>query len=143
MPVGRLGFIVSSIGLRRTGCGYPAACYSNPFWVDHTQTCQVRPSPASESRKQSWAAPDRFTNHLGLLYVRYPRPRPVALGGVVFFMMKGVCVRALISVSDKRDLGAFAIGLRAVDVEIFSTGNTARCLTDAGIAVRPVSDLTG
>src|SRR4051794_2934480 len=43
--------------------------YSNPSWVDHTQTCQVRPSAASESRKQSGAAPDRFTNHLGLLYI--------------------------------------------------------------------------
>ena len=80
---------------------------------------------------------------MAVCYAGYPRPRPVALGGVVFFMMKGVCVRALISVSDKRDLEAFAIGLRALDVEIFSTGNTARRLAEAGIAVRPVSDLTG
>src|SRR5215216_4739931 len=54
------------------------ASYSNPSRVDHTQTCQVRPSPASESRKQSWAAPDRFTNHLGLLYCAHLLCIPIA-----------------------------------------------------------------
>lgn len=52
-------------------------------------------------------------------------------------------MRALISVSDKRGLALFAAGLQALDVEIFSTGNTARSLSDAGVAVQSVSALTG
>jgi phosphoribosylaminoimidazolecarboxamide formyltransferase/IMP cyclohydrolase len=52
-------------------------------------------------------------------------------------------VRALISVSDKHDIVPFAAGLQALGVEIFSTGNTARSLADAGIAVESVSKLTG
>ncbi len=52
-------------------------------------------------------------------------------------------MRALISVSDKHDIVPFAAGLQALGVEIFSTGNTARSLADAGIAVQSVSKLTG
>ena len=37
----------------------------------------------------------------------------------------------------------FAAGLQALGVEIFSTGNTARRLADAGVAVQSVSKLTG
>jgi phosphoribosylaminoimidazolecarboxamide formyltransferase/IMP cyclohydrolase len=49
----------------------------------------------------------------------------------------------LISVSNKQGLEVFAAGLRSLDVEIFSTGNTARRLNDAGIDARSVSELTG
>jgi phosphoribosylaminoimidazolecarboxamide formyltransferase/IMP cyclohydrolase len=52
-------------------------------------------------------------------------------------------VRALISVSDKRGLEAFAAGLQALGITIFSTGNTARYLAQAGIAAQSVSELTG
>jgi phosphoribosylaminoimidazolecarboxamide formyltransferase/IMP cyclohydrolase len=52
-------------------------------------------------------------------------------------------VRALISVSDKQGIEPFAAGLQALGVEIFSTGNTARRIADAGIAVQSVSKLTG
>jgi phosphoribosylaminoimidazolecarboxamide formyltransferase/IMP cyclohydrolase len=51
--------------------------------------------------------------------------------------------RALISVSDKTGLIAFARALAALDVEILSTGGSARALRDAGIAVREVSEHTG
>jgi phosphoribosylaminoimidazolecarboxamide formyltransferase / IMP cyclohydrolase len=52
-------------------------------------------------------------------------------------------VRALISVSDKHGVEPFAAGLQVLGVEIFSTGNTARRLADAGVAVQSVSKLTG
>jgi phosphoribosylaminoimidazolecarboxamide formyltransferase / IMP cyclohydrolase len=51
--------------------------------------------------------------------------------------------RALISVSDKTGIVDFARNLQRFDVEIISTGGTAKTLRDAGIAVRDVSDLTG
>ena len=51
--------------------------------------------------------------------------------------------RALLSVSDKTGIVELARGLAARDFEIVSTGGTARTLTDAGIAVIGVSDLTG
>ncbi len=51
--------------------------------------------------------------------------------------------RALISVSDKRGIVDLARGLAALDIEILSTGGTAKALTDAGIAVTPVEDFTG
>jgi phosphoribosylaminoimidazolecarboxamide formyltransferase / IMP cyclohydrolase len=51
--------------------------------------------------------------------------------------------RALISVYDKTGLVDFARELATLDIEIVSTGGTARLLRDAGIAVRDVSDLTG
>jgi phosphoribosylaminoimidazolecarboxamide formyltransferase / IMP cyclohydrolase len=51
--------------------------------------------------------------------------------------------RALISVSDKEGLAAFAKGLVNLGVEILSTGGTARYLSDQGIRVREVSDFTG
>ncbi len=51
--------------------------------------------------------------------------------------------RALLSVSDKADLVPFARALASRGVEIVSTGGTARALTDAGIDVRPIEDLTG
>lgn len=51
--------------------------------------------------------------------------------------------RALLSVTDKSGLVEFAQGLSQFQVEILSTGGTARMLRDAGLAVREVSDFTG
>ena len=51
--------------------------------------------------------------------------------------------RALVSVSDKTGLEAFAAALARHGVAILSTGGTARVLRDAGIAVTDVSDHTG
>lgn len=51
--------------------------------------------------------------------------------------------RALISVSDKTGLIDFARFLHEKNVEILSTGGTAKALRDAGIAVKEVSDHTG
>jgi phosphoribosylaminoimidazolecarboxamide formyltransferase/IMP cyclohydrolase len=51
--------------------------------------------------------------------------------------------RALISVSDKRDLIPFASGLAEMGVEILSTGGTCRQLVEAGIEAIEVSEKTG
>ncbi len=51
--------------------------------------------------------------------------------------------RALISVSDKTGVVEFATMLQKWDVEILSTGGTARLLENAGIPVVHVSDYTG
>ncbi len=51
--------------------------------------------------------------------------------------------RALISVSDKSGLGAFAKALGDRGVEILSTGGTAKAIRDAGTSVKEVSDYTG
>jgi phosphoribosylaminoimidazolecarboxamide formyltransferase / IMP cyclohydrolase len=51
--------------------------------------------------------------------------------------------RALISVSDKTGLFDLANTLKQFDVEIISTGGTARTLRDAGIHVTDVSQVTG
>jgi len=50
--------------------------------------------------------------------------------------------RALISVSDKTGILDFARELKRFNVEIISTGGTAKALRDAGIEVREVSDVT-
>jgi len=51
--------------------------------------------------------------------------------------------RALISVSDKRDVIPFASGLAEMGAEILSTGGTCRQLKEAGIAAIEVSAKTG
>ena len=51
--------------------------------------------------------------------------------------------RALISVYDKTDLGSLAQSLVKKDVEILSTGGTAKHLHELGIKIREVSDQTG
>ncbi len=51
--------------------------------------------------------------------------------------------RALLSVSDKTGLAAFARGLRDRGFELVSTGGTARTLAEAGLPVVNVSDVTG
>ncbi|MBA2525212.1 MAG: bifunctional phosphoribosylaminoimidazolecarboxamide formyltransferase/IMP cyclohydrolase [Pyrinomonadaceae bacterium] len=51
--------------------------------------------------------------------------------------------RALISVSDKTGVVDLARELKRYDVEIISTGGTAKALREAGIDVTDVSELTG
>ncbi|HKJ82655.1 MAG TPA: bifunctional phosphoribosylaminoimidazolecarboxamide formyltransferase/IMP cyclohydrolase [Mariprofundaceae bacterium] len=51
--------------------------------------------------------------------------------------------RALISVSDKTGVVEFARHLSDQQIEILSTGGTARLLRESGITVRDVSDYTG
>ena len=51
--------------------------------------------------------------------------------------------RALLSVTDKTGLVAFAQLLAAFGVELVSTGGTARALRDAGLQVQDISELTG
>lgn len=51
--------------------------------------------------------------------------------------------RALLSASDKAGLVDLAQALAARNVELVSTGGTAKALRDAGLTVRDVADLTG
>ena len=52
--------------------------------------------------------------------------------------------RALISVSDKTGIVAFATALqKEFNIELVSTGGTAKTLRDAGLQVKDISDLTG
>jgi phosphoribosylaminoimidazolecarboxamide formyltransferase / IMP cyclohydrolase len=51
--------------------------------------------------------------------------------------------RAILSVTDKSGLVDFARKLAALDVELVSTGGTAKLLRDSGIAVKDISELTG
>ena len=51
--------------------------------------------------------------------------------------------RALLSVSDKRGVVELARGLAELEVEIVSTGGTARELAGGGVAVRSIEDFTG
>ncbi len=51
--------------------------------------------------------------------------------------------RALVSVSDKRDLIPFVSGLTELGIEIVSTGGTCRRLREAGIGAIEVSEKTG
>jgi phosphoribosylaminoimidazolecarboxamide formyltransferase / IMP cyclohydrolase len=51
--------------------------------------------------------------------------------------------RAILSVTDKTGLVDFARKLSALNIELISTGGTAKLLRDSGIAVRDISELTG
>ncbi|WP_269792794.1 bifunctional phosphoribosylaminoimidazolecarboxamide formyltransferase/IMP cyclohydrolase [Stenotrophomonas sp. Iso1] len=51
--------------------------------------------------------------------------------------------RALLSVSDKTGLVELARALAARNVELLSTGGTAKAIRDAGLPVKDVSDVTG
>ncbi len=51
--------------------------------------------------------------------------------------------RALISVSDKTGVAEFARALAGHGIELVSTGGTRKALSDAGLTVLDVSDLTG
>jgi phosphoribosylaminoimidazolecarboxamide formyltransferase / IMP cyclohydrolase len=57
--------------------------------------------------------------------------------------MSARVARALLSVSDKSGLVAFASGLARLGVTLLSTGGTARALTEAGLAVVEIGDYTG
>ncbi|HYM15068.1 MAG TPA: bifunctional phosphoribosylaminoimidazolecarboxamide formyltransferase/IMP cyclohydrolase [Dehalococcoidia bacterium] len=52
-------------------------------------------------------------------------------------------LRAILAPYDKTGLVELARGLEALGVELYATGNTQRILREQGVAVRPVSDLTG
>ncbi|HTO79436.1 MAG TPA: bifunctional phosphoribosylaminoimidazolecarboxamide formyltransferase/IMP cyclohydrolase, partial [Methylocystis sp.] len=54
---------------------------------------------------------------------------------------RSVC-RALLSVSDKSGIVEFARALAARGVTLISTGGTHKALTDAGLSVRDVADVT-
>lgn len=52
-------------------------------------------------------------------------------------------MRALLSVYDKSGLVGLGRALQELEVELFSTGGTLNALSDSGVPVRSVSDLTG
>jgi len=52
-------------------------------------------------------------------------------------------MRAILSVWDKTGIIDFARGLLELGFEVFSTGGTKRALSEAGVAVREVAELTG
>ncbi len=54
-----------------------------------------------------------------------------------------VVKKALVSVSRKEGLTELAGGLRSLEVELISTGGTAKFLKDNGFAVQEISDYTG
>jgi phosphoribosylaminoimidazolecarboxamide formyltransferase/IMP cyclohydrolase len=51
--------------------------------------------------------------------------------------------RAILSVTDKTGLVDFARQLSSLNIELISTGGTAKLLRDSGIAVKDISQLTG
>ena len=52
-------------------------------------------------------------------------------------------MRAIVSVSDKTGVTEFAQGLSKLGFEVFSTGGTRKALTEAGVPVKSVSEITG
>ncbi|MFC2058361.1 bifunctional phosphoribosylaminoimidazolecarboxamide formyltransferase/IMP cyclohydrolase [Chloroflexota bacterium] len=52
-------------------------------------------------------------------------------------------MRAILSVSDKKGVVEFARGLNGLKFELFSTGGTKKALSEAGVEVHGVSDITG
>ncbi|HEY8191670.1 MAG TPA: bifunctional phosphoribosylaminoimidazolecarboxamide formyltransferase/IMP cyclohydrolase [Alphaproteobacteria bacterium] len=69
---------------------------------------------------------------------------PSALPGAATRGLSPVKIRrALISVSDKTGIAAFAQQLTAHGVEIISTGGTAKELINAGMKVRDIAEFTG
>jgi phosphoribosylaminoimidazolecarboxamide formyltransferase/IMP cyclohydrolase len=57
--------------------------------------------------------------------------------------MPAPITQALLSVSDKTGLVAFARGLAGLGIKLLSTGGTAKALSDAGLAVTEIGDYTG
>lgn len=57
--------------------------------------------------------------------------------------MKKKIVRALISLTDKSGIESFASALSQLDIDLLSTGGTAKKLRDAGLSVMDVSEFTG
>src|SRR5512137_2028728 len=52
-------------------------------------------------------------------------------------------MRAIISVSDKNGVADFAMKVRQLGFEIFSTGGTKKALAEAGVPVKSISAVTG
>ena len=52
-------------------------------------------------------------------------------------------MRALLSVYDKAGIVSFAQELRRLDFELLATGGTAKLLTEEGIPVIPLEEVTG
>ena len=52
-------------------------------------------------------------------------------------------MKAILSVSNKTGLVDLAKGLEKLNVDIYSTGGTKKALSDAGVKVHSVSELTG
>ena len=57
--------------------------------------------------------------------------------------MEKKIARALISLTDKSGIEGFASALSKLDIELLSTGGTAKKLRDAGLSVMDVSEFTG
>ena len=57
--------------------------------------------------------------------------------------MSAPIAQALLSVSDKTGVVAFARGLAALGVKLLSTGGTAKALAEAGLQVTEIGDYTG
>jgi phosphoribosylaminoimidazolecarboxamide formyltransferase/IMP cyclohydrolase len=57
-------------------------------------------------------------------------------------MSSRIIRRALLSVSDKTGLIDFARGLAELNLELISTGGTRKALTDAGLAVKDIAEVT-
>ena len=57
--------------------------------------------------------------------------------------MEKKIARALISLTDKTGIEGFASALSKLDIELLSTGGTAKKLRDAGLSVMDVSEFTG
>ncbi len=57
--------------------------------------------------------------------------------------MSAPIARALLSVSDKTGVVAFARGLAKLGVKLLSTGGTAKALSEAGLPVTEIGDYTG
>jgi phosphoribosylaminoimidazolecarboxamide formyltransferase / IMP cyclohydrolase len=51
--------------------------------------------------------------------------------------------RAILSVTDKSGIVEFAKALAALNIELVSTGGTAKLLRDSGVPVKDISELTG
>ncbi|HEY0516167.1 MAG TPA: bifunctional phosphoribosylaminoimidazolecarboxamide formyltransferase/IMP cyclohydrolase [Solirubrobacteraceae bacterium] len=90
---------------------------------------------ASESTPRTGTA-DRGAPTGELMSERRPGVEPAAAGEVRVR-------RALLSVSEKEGLIELARGLAELEVELVSTGGTARALAEAGIETRPIEDFTG
>jgi phosphoribosylaminoimidazolecarboxamide formyltransferase/IMP cyclohydrolase len=72
----------------------------------------------------------------------FRRAVPASCSGELF-SQEVQTMRALLSVDNKEGIESFARKLHALGVEIVSTGKTAATLTDAGIPVLTVAEVTG
>jgi phosphoribosylaminoimidazolecarboxamide formyltransferase/IMP cyclohydrolase len=85
---------------------------------------------------------DETTLHERIKSVEH-RLLPAVVGRLVGGAESGGRRRALLAVSDKSGLAAFARGLVELGFELVSTGGTARALRDAGLPVTDVAAVTG